>query len=124
VANLADETSTNSLKCKTIYPVFISRPAPGDPRTDFNPIDEQGIITIIMDHGFEAFVNSDSYYQDGGTYPNIAAGDALKIANNSDTSDRPKLIVDNSGDGTFKTTVAYALTPVNTDANEIRIWWV
>jgi hypothetical protein len=123
-ATLANEDGSTGLKYKTIYPVFISRKQPetGEQNPDFKPIGDDGIISIIADHGFECFVTEDSYYQDGSTYPNIAAGDALKICNNTATSDRPKLIQDNSGAGTFATTVAYALSAaVN---GKLRILWL
>lgn len=123
VARLADDTGTNWLKKKTIYPVFIARAEPGTPRDDFKPIDNQGLITIIQDHGFECFVTDESYFQDGGVnYADIQAGDALKIVNSATTDNKPKLVVDNSGAGTIDTTVAVALT--SAIEGKVRILWL
>ena len=121
-ASVADGSGSNLLKTRAIYPVFIVRPQPGTPRTDFKPIGDDGLISIIQDHGFECFFTSDSYVSGGGTYDEITAGDALKVLSNANTSDRPKLVVDNSGAGTLATTVAIALSaPV---AGEIRVMWL
>lgn len=132
VASLADGTEINELKKKTIYPVLITRIAPGTPRSDFNPINESGLITIIMDHAFEAYVTADSYLEGtpvplGTTYKTIAAGDALKIfLHETDTEGRPKLIAETSGVAVVTTTVAYALTPTIGSGTEakIRILWL
>lgn len=127
VASLADGTGTNELKKRTIYPVLITRIATGAPRTDFYPINETGLITIIMDHNFEAYVTADSYLEDGDTYPTIAAGDALKVfLHADDTAGRPKLIQDNGGVASAGTTCAFALTPTIGSGSEakIRILWL
>ncbi len=138
VASLADGTGTNELKKKAIYPVLITRIAPGAPRTDFNPINETGLITIIMDHAFEAYVTADSYLEGtpipmGTTYATISAGDALKIYYEynadpaaSDTANRPKLIAETNGVTIAATTVALALTPTIGSGTEakIRILWL
>lgn len=122
-ASLADGSGANGLKKKTIYPVFITRPEPGTPRDDFKPIDSQGLITVIMDSGYECFATSDSYHQDPANgYPDIARGDALKVVSNADTGNRPKLVVDNDGAGTFETTVSYALSTVSD--GKVRIKWL
>lgn len=131
VAKIADGLGTNALKKKLVYPVLIDRAAPGSPRTDFNPINESGLITIMLGTTV-AFVNKDSYYIDNSTYADINPGDALKIVKIATATlvadsnygaayvyDRPMLV---KGDGAFDTTLAYAMTGVVN--GEIQIKWL
>lgn len=124
IANLADEGAAQT--ARLVYPVKIDRVAPGDPRTDFNPIDETGLITVYLGvTGYEALVD-ESLILEGGSYDTIAAGDPLKIIKNADTLDseinlqRPKLTKDTSS--SLATTVAWAITGVI--GGRIRIKWV
>jgi len=137
VANIADHASTsgNFLMHKLIYPVLIERPEPGTPRTDFKPINESGLITILVG-GFECFVNKYSYISDktvgGVTHDAIVPGTPLKIYKHTESDlrtdagltdvngDRAMLV---AGDGKWETTVAYALSGVLTNG-EIRIKWI
>jgi hypothetical protein len=135
LANIADHTDANYLKHKLIYPVLIERPEPGTPRTDFKPINEAGLITILVG-GFECFVNTYSYISDltvgGQTHAAIVAGSPLKIYKHTQANlrsdagltaangDRAMLVM---GTGTWETTVAYALSGVLTNG-EIRIKWI
>ena len=125
-------TSHNVLAAKLVYPIFISRPAPGDPRTDFLPLDESNLVTCL-EGDFKAMATRYSYFQDGGTtHADIAAGDPLKIAtvtatvmNNAswtgttETDDRPMLV--KATNGTYEEVVAYALSPE--DGKRLRIRW-
>jgi|SRR5690606_32199713 len=127
IARLADGTGTNALKKKLVYPVMITRPEPGTPRTDFKQIPESGLITIIK-FSLEGYVDKWSYFEDGDTYANIAQGDALKIAliakedinanenygADATLYDRPMLVKDGNGSGTYATTIAICdANPVN-----------
>lgn len=135
LANIANHTDANYLKHKLVYPVLIQRAEPGTPRTDFKPINESGIITILVG-GFECFVNKYSYISnltvDGQAHAEIVAGTPLRIyqhteaalradAGLSDANGVRAMLV--AGSGTWETTVAYALSGVLSNG-ELRIKWI
>lgn len=117
VAVPSDDASGNFLNSRLIYPVLISRPQ--NTAAKHNPIEDNGLISFINDTNYTGYVTSDSYYEDGSTYPTIVAGMPLKLQNNSATSNRPKLIGQSDFD---KYTVAFALSATDADG-EIKIMW-
>lgn len=136
IANIAHHTDASGLflKKKLVYPVLIDRAEPGTPRTDFKPINEAGLITILIGK-FECFINKASYVSDmtldSITWSAIVPGTPLKIHQFTQAQVRtiPGLETCNgvramlvAGDGGFDTTVAYALSGVLSNG-EIRIQW-
>jgi len=137
IANIAHHTDGSGLflKKKLVYPVLIERAEPGAPRTDFKPIPESGLITILVG-GYECFVNKYSYLSnvtvDSISHAAIAPGTPLKIYQHTQATlrsdagltdvngDRAMLV---AGAGDWETTVAYALSGVLTNG-EVRIKWI
>jgi len=121
VAIIADpdsDASGNFLNSRLIYPVFISRLE--DTAAKYKPIEDNWLIDFYDDTNYTGYVNTDSYYQDGSTYPTIVAGMPLKLMNNSATSNRPKLVGQTDFD---KYTVAFALAGADSDS-EVKIKWI
>ena len=118
VADPDSDASGNFLNSRLIYPIFISRLE--DTAAKHKPIEDNWLIDYFDDTNYTGYLNADSYYQDGSTYPTIVAGMPMKLVNNSATSNRPKLVGQTDID---KFTVALALSGVDSDL-EVKIKWI
>lgn len=129
IARMAVPTATIEIgasdfqKTRLVYPIFITR----EQDADFSPLKTNGILTFIngTTH-YEGWVNSDSYYQNGSTYPTIAAGEPMALKPNPDSSGRSKLCVltntEKASAKSLKKVVAYAMSAVVD--GEVKIRWV
>ncbi len=121
-----DDAGVSVLNTKLVYPVFIPRKK--DVAANFEPIQQDGLISYVDDTNYTGYVDRDSFTLAGGS---ISAGDALVILNDAaaevpgtpgtgGTSGIPKL--SKSTDGSMETTVAYCIAPPT--ATEMKIKWI